>query len=223
MTEEWTAMSGDASIAGLLDRAHPQVALMAVAHGAGNDMRSPYLAGIAQGLVAHDVSCVRFNFPYAQRGRRSPDPPRVLMDAWRSILTAASEERGSAPVIASGKSLGGRMASMVAAEDGQRFAARALVFFGYPLHAPGKADQPRDEHLASIEVPMLFIEGTADPFARFDLIENVVERLGPRARLHVIEGGDHSHQVRGARRPPEEVGQDLGAIAAAFVREVTGV
>src|SRR6266496_3562445 len=96
-------------------------------------------------------------------------------------------------------------------------AARAMVFFGYPLHAPGRADQPRDAHLASITVPMLFIEGTQDALARFDLIESLVRRLRPLARLHVIEGGDHSFRVRGARRPDLEIGSELGAVAARFV------
>jgi hypothetical protein len=116
--------------------------------------------------------------------------------------------------------MGGRMASMLAAEDKERFAARALVFFGYPLHAPGKADQPRDAHLPDVTVPMLFIQGTDDSFATFDLIESLVGRLGSRARLHPIKGGDHSFRVRGARRPDQETGKELGAVAAAFIREV---
>lgn len=116
--------------------------------------------------------------------------------------------------------MGGRMASMLAAEDKESFAASALVFFGYPLHAPGKADQPRDAHLPDITVPMLFIQGTDDSFATFDLIEGVVRRLGSRARLHSIKGGDHSFRVRGARRPDGETGKDLGAVAAEFIREV---
>jgi hypothetical protein len=109
---------------------------------------------------------------------------------------------------------------MVAAEGGEAFAAAALIFFGYPLHAPGKEDRPRDEHLARIRVPMLFIEGTRDPFARFDLISSVVERLAPLARLHTIEGGDHSHRVPGPKRSDREIGALLGEVAAAFVREV---
>jgi predicted alpha/beta-hydrolase family hydrolase len=114
------------------------------------------------------------------------------------------------------------MASMLAAEEGEAFAARALVFFGYPLHAPGRADQPRDAHLGSVTVPMLFIEGTDDALARFDLIESLVRRLRPLARLHVVEGGDHSFRVRGARRPDLEIARELGAVAAGFVTDVAG-
>jgi uncharacterized protein len=222
MTEIEFAYQGG-KLPGLWDESLDAVATCAVAHGAGNDMRHPFLQGVATGLTAGGVSALRFDFPYMSAGRRYPDRPPVLMEAWRAALSEASTRSRGLPLVASGKSLGGRMASMVAAEDGEAFAASALVYFGYPLHAPGKADLPRDSHLSSIEVPMLFIEGTADPFARFDLIEGLVARLGPkRARLHVIEGGDHSFRVRGARRPDQEIGRELGQVAAGFVRDVVG-
>jgi predicted alpha/beta-hydrolase family hydrolase len=209
-------------IENLWDDAPDGVATCVVAHGMNNAMDHPFFEGIAAGLTANGVSALRFNFPYASAGRRYPDRPPALFDAWREALSLARERGPGRPVVASGKSLGGRMASMLAAEEGERFAARALVFFGYPLHAPGKADQPRDGHLADVTVPMLFVEGTADPLARFDLVEALVARLGPRARLHVIEGGDHSFRVRGRRRPDRDIGEELGAAAAAFVREVVG-
>jgi predicted alpha/beta-hydrolase family hydrolase len=109
---------------------------------------------------------------------------------------------------------------MLAAEEGGQFAGRALVFFGYPLHAPGKTDHLRVDHLDAVTVPMLFIEGTKDPLARFDLVEALVARLGPRARLHMIEGGDHSFRVRGLKRSDNEIGRELGGVAAGFIREV---
>jgi predicted alpha/beta-hydrolase family hydrolase len=112
------------------------------------------------------------------------------------------------------------MASVLAAEDGEAFPAAALVFFGYPLHPPGRPDRLRDAHLPSVRVPMLFIQGTADALASFDLVRGLVDRLGPRARLRVVEGGDHSFRVRGARRPDREVGRDLGLVAAEFVLRV---
>ena len=112
------------------------------------------------------------------------------------------------------------MASMLAAEDREGFPGSALVFFGYPLHAPGRTDQPRDAHLSSVGVPMLFIQGTRDSLATFDLVQDLVKRLGPPARLHPIEGGDHSFRVRGKRQPDEDIGRELGAVAARFVGEV---
>ena len=109
---------------------------------------------------------------------------------------------------------------MVAAEDSGRFPARGLIFFGYPLHAPGRTEQLRDAHLSEVRVPMLFVQGDADSLARFDLIEGVVERLKPLARLHRIERGDHSFRVRGAKRRDVDIGLELARVAAPFVREV---
>jgi predicted alpha/beta-hydrolase family hydrolase len=192
---------------------------MVVAHGAGNDMRAPFLAGVAAALVEAGLSVLRFNFPYMAAGRRGPDRPPVLMEAWRSAVAEALRRADGLPVVASGKSLGGRMASMVAAEDGDAFVGSALVFFGYPLHAPGKTEKLRDEHLARVTVPMLFIQGTSDSLARFDLVQDVVGRLGDRAWLRPIEGGDHSFRGRGPKRNAREIGSDLGAIAGRFVLE----
>lgn len=109
---------------------------------------------------------------------------------------------------------------MVAAEQGDEFPGRGLIFFGYPLHAPGKTDRLRDGHLSEVRVPMLFIQGDADSLARFDLIEGVIKRLKPLARLHRIDGGDHSFRVRGARRGDFDIGREVAAVAASFVREV---
>lgn len=212
--------SGDDGLSGIWDPADEPRAVFVLAHGAGNDMRHPFLTGIAAGLVAEGISVLRFNFPYASRGRRYPDRPPVLLAAWRAALAEAGRRAGGAPMAAGGKSLGGRAASMLAAEDGEGFAARALAFFGYPLHAPGRTDAPRDAHLASIAVPMLWIEGTADPLARFDLVQETVARLGPLATLHVVQGGDHSFRVRGNRRPDLEIGRELGGVAGRFVLEV---
>ncbi len=209
----------DDSLSGVWDEAPGARALMVVAHGAGNDKSAPFLQGVAAGLVQAGVSALRFNFPYTDAGRRAPDRQEVLTEAWRCTLAEAVGRAGGRPGVAAGKSLGGRMASMLAADEGERFAARAIVFFGYPLHPPGKPERIRDQHLAAATVPMLFIQGTADPFARWDLLEAVVDRLGRRARLHAVVGGDHSFRVRGPRRSPVDIGRELGEVAAAFVDE----
>ncbi len=197
-------------------------AVCLVAHGAGNDMRNQFLDGVVRGLTSRRVSAMRFNFPYTEEGRRGPDRAPVLIEAWRAALAEAERRAGGLALVASGKSLGGRMASMLAAEDPGGFPCAAIVFFGYPLHAPGRTDQPRDAHLSSVRVPMLFIQGTADALADLALIRGVVERLGPRAKLHLVEGGDHSFRVRRARRPDEEIGQGLGQVAADFIAGVVG-
>jgi predicted alpha/beta-hydrolase family hydrolase len=183
-------------------------------------MEHPFMAGAAEGLGKAGVSTLRFNFPYVEDGRRSPDRPPALLNAWRGALDEAGRRSNGLPLAAGGKSLGGRMASLLAAEEKEEFPAGAIVFFGYPLHAPGKADRPRDGHLPDVAVPMLFIQGTDDSLATFALIEGLVERLGSLARLHVVEGGDHSFRVRRAKRPDHEIGKELGGVAAAFLLDV---
>lgn len=207
------------SLSALLTPAADPAALCVVAHGAGSDMRSDFLQGVAVGFAAGGVSALRFNFSYTESGRKAPDRAPALLEAWRSALAEAERLAPGLPLAASGKSLGGRMASMLAAEEGAGFGARALVFFGYPLHAPGRPQQPRSQHLAAITVPMLFIQGTADPLATFPMIESLVEALGPLAGLHAVDGGNHSFRGRGPRLPDEEIGRGLGEVAARFVRE----
>ena len=180
-------------------------------------MQHPFLVGFARACNEERIATLRFNFPYIESGRRSPDPEGVLRDAWRAAFEAASARSKAEPVWASGKSLGGRIASMAAA-DGQIDPA-GLVFLGYPLHPPGKPERIRDEHLSRIDAPMLFLQGTSDPFASPALLQKVVERLGDRATLVPFEGGGHSFEVRGTKRDPREIGASLAAPAAAFIRD----
>lgn len=187
-------------------------ALLVLAHGAGSDITHPFLAGFAEGLAEGGVGCLRFNFPYRERGGRAPDREPVLREAWAAAFERASELGG--PVWVGGKSLGGRIASMAVADG---MPAAGLVLVGYPLHPPGKPERLRDAHLDAVGVPMLFLQGTADPFARRDLLEAVLKRLGRRATLHAVEGGDHSFRVRGAPRDDGGTGRALGEVAARFI------
>jgi uncharacterized protein len=190
----------------------PRSPLLVIAHGAGGGMDDPLLVGFAEALAEGDVGCLRFNFLYRERGRRAPDREPALRDAWTAAFEAARERRDR--VWVGGKSLGGRIASMCVA-DGME--ADGLVFVGYPLHPPGKPERIRDSHLDRIRVPMLFLQGTADPFARTEIIAAVVKRLGKRATLHPVEGGDHSFRVRGTPRDDHAMGRRLGEVAAEFV------
>lgn len=192
-------------------------ATIVVAHGAGAGMDHPFLVGFSRACVDEGLASLRFNFPYLESGRRSPDTEAVLRDAWRAAFAAASDRADGGPVWASGKSLGGRIASMCAA-DGE-LAPAGLVFLGYPLHPPGKPERVRDEHLYRIEVPMLFLQGTADPFASPEVLERVLAKLGDRATLVPFEGGGHSFEVRGRKRDPREAGALLAPHAAAFIRD----
>jgi predicted alpha/beta-hydrolase family hydrolase len=182
-------------------------------------MAHPFMSGAAEGLADGGVSVLRFNFPYMEMRRRIPDSPAVLLDTWNAAIAQLAGGRAGLPMVMGGKSMGGRMASMVAAARGTEFPGAALVFFGYPLHAPGKTDRLRDAHLPRIRVPMLFIQGTRDALARLALIESVVGRLRPLAQLQVVADGDHSFHVRGAKRPDREIGRELGEIAARYIRD----
>lgn len=188
--------------------------LLVLAHGAGNDLRTPLFDGIAEGLASREVATLRFNFPYKEQGRRAPDPERVLREAW---LAAFEHAGGLADrVWVGGKSLGGRIASLVVADG---LPAAGVIFVGYPLHPPGKPERIRDSHLPGIDVPMLFLQGTKDPFARWELLGPLVDRLGDRATLYPVEGGDHSFRVRGEPKDDVATGRRLGEVAGDFIRE----
>lgn len=204
----------------LWTEASQPIAVAAIAHGAGAGMTHPFMTGLAEGLMAGGLSVLRFNFPYMDSRRRMPDPSPVLLDTWDAVVQEAVRRADGLPVVVGGKSMGGRIASMLAATRGRDFPATALVFFGYPLHAPGRTDRLRDAHLSSIRIPMVFIQGSKDTLARLDLIEAVVKRLQPLARLHVVAGGDHSFRQRGARGSDQGNGRALAQIAAQHIREI---
>ena len=198
-------------------RPRSPLATIVVAHGAGAGMDHPFIAGFARACVDEGLAVLRFNFPYIESGRRAPDTEAVLRDTWRAAFEAAVARRKKEPVWAGGKSLGGRIASMCAADE--EITPAGLIFLGYPLHPPGKPERIRDEHLSRIRVPMLFLQGTSDPFASPDLLRGVVKKLGARATLVPFEGGGHSFEVRGRKRDPREVGASLAPHAATFIRE----
>jgi predicted alpha/beta-hydrolase family hydrolase len=189
-------------------------AVVCVAHGAGGDMHNPLLDGFCASLNSASYDTLRFNFPYSEQGRKTPDRPDALIATWRAAVEEARTRASDLQVFAAGKSMGGRMASMAAA-DGMR--VDGIIFIGYPLHPPGNPEKIRDEHLPRVHAPMLFLQGTDDPFAHWELIQDLVKRLGHWAQLHKVEGGDHSFRVRGARRPAEETGRLLGSVAARFI------
>jgi uncharacterized protein len=173
------------------------------AHGAGGAMDTPFMASVAHGLGERGIRVVRFEFPYmaARRSggsRGAPDRPAVLLDSYRRVI----EEHGGGPaVFVGGKSMGGRIASMVADEAG----VRGLVCFGYPFHPPGKPAQLRTAHLESLRTPALIIQGTKDPFGT--PAEVAGYPLSPAIRVEWIEGGDHSLKGKGNL----ERGTDLAA------------
>jgi len=163
-----------------------------VAHGAGNDMHNPLLVHFSEGLCRAGYLSLRFNFPYKEKGQRAPDPQPKLVRTWQAAFEFVRNhpEFGSPRIVAAGKSMGGRVASQMAADG--LLPVEALVFLGYPLHPPGKKDQLRDAHLYRIAVPMLFFAGTRDALCDLDLLKNVLGRLSAPWELETIEDGDHS-------------------------------
>lgn len=180
-----------------------------LAHGAGNDMHSPFLTQVHEALARRGVLTVKFNFPYKERGRQAPDRAPVLEATWRSVADAVRTDARLGPkhLFFAGKSMGGRMASHLAAagED-----CAGLVFLGYPLHPPNKPDALRAEHLSRIQCPMLFIQGTRDALCHPDLLKTVLSELRAPVTLHEIEGGDHSFKVlKRLGRSEQEVWQEI--------------
>jgi predicted alpha/beta-hydrolase family hydrolase len=171
----------------------PQPTLV-LAHGAGAGQSHPWMRHVTTHFEAQGFRVVTFNFPYMAEGRKLPDKAPVLEAAFvRAWEAAARDARG--PIFAAGKSMGGRMASMVAARAGFSPAPTGLVFFGYPLHPPGAPEKRRDGHLPDITVPMLFVHGERDPFGTPEEMTTLADRL-PTATLHLVAKGDHSLVAR---------------------------
>ena len=208
---------GVGTVSAVLRRPAEASATVVVAHGAGAGKDHPFVTGFCRALADLGVATLRFDFPYREAGRRFPDRPPVAIATWRAVTdAAAAHAREGEPVWASGKSFGGRMASMAVAEG---MPAAGLVFLGYPLHAPGKPEKPRDEHFAALAgVPMLFLQGRNDPFAiPNEQLDDLVRRIGPSAVLDWVENASHSFEVKGARRPAAEIGASLAPRVAEFV------
>src|SRR5712671_2779258 len=199
------AVEGGGEVSALLLRPARARRLLVMAHGAGAGMSHPFMEELANELAGADVATFRYQFPYMEKQRRVPDAPAVLMATVVAAVRAAAEAAPGLPLLAGGKSMGGRMTSQAAAEhplDG----VRGLVFFGFPLHPPKQPGTKRAEHLAKVTVPMLFLQGTRDELADLNLLRPVCAKLGAHATLHVIDTADHSfHLLKKSGRSDDEV------------------
>jgi predicted alpha/beta-hydrolase family hydrolase len=192
--------------------------LLVLAHGAGAGMLHPFLEATAEALAARRLASFRFNFPFMEGERRGPNPPAVLVASVRAAVEAAAAAAPDLPLFAGGKSLGGRMTSTAAAQAPLP-GVRGLLFLGFPLHAPGKPSPRRGEHLREVRLPMLFLQGTRDRLADLSLLGPLCRELGERARLHVVEGGDHSfHVLKRSGRSDAEVRGELADAVDAWTR-----
>ena len=173
-------------------------ALLVLAHGAGAGQQHPFMVSMARLLSAKAISVVTFDFPYMRERRKVPDRAPVLEAAFREVIDVAREWAPRLPLFIGGKSMGGRMATHLAAQ--RLDALKGVVVFGYPLHPPGKPDQPRTAHLPSIAAPMLIVQGERDTFGTPDELRPVIKAMAAQVTLHVVEKGDHSLSVRGQKR-----------------------
>ncbi len=187
--------------------------LLVLAHGAGAGMRHPFLETVARGLAERGIATFRYEFTYMEERKRRPDPPAVAEERVRSAVAEAARLAPGVPLLAGGKSFGGRMTSGAQAKHPLPD-VRGLVFFGFPLHPPGRPGTTRADHLDAVGIPMLFLQGTRDDFAELALLESVCARLEQRATLHVVEGADHSFRV------PKRTGRSDADVQAELTKAV---
>ena len=208
------------SVSALLLQPEEAVALLVLSHGAGAGMEHPFMEDLAQALAAHQVATLRFHFAYMEKGNRAPDRPPKAIAAIKAAIATAQQYANGRTLLLGGKSFGGRMSSQLAAQE-DLGSIKGLVYYGFPLHAPGKFGTERAAHLSDIPVPQLFLQGTRDTLARFDLIESVCAGL-PKAKLVKMEGGDHSFKtLKRSGISREQVLEQLAAETAGFGRDLS--
>ena len=179
--------------------------ILILAHGAGAGMDHPFMKHLSSEISKRGINVVRFNFPYIEQSRKAPGSPKHAIKTWEQIIARIKEEHKNIPLFISGKSYGGRMASHLLAAQPE-LKVRGIIYFGFPLHAPGRDSKERASHLTSVQIPQLFIQGTKDKLANFEMINEVVDTLAS-AKIHKIESGDHSFKV------PKSIGNQETLIA----------
>jgi len=213
-------VEGTGEVSALLERPADARWMLTLAHGAGSGMNHAFMEALAEELARVQVATLRYQFPYMEERRGVPDRPKVLTATVAAAVRGAREAVPGLPLLAGGKSMGGRMSSQAAA-DGLLDGVRGLVFFGFPLHPPKLPGTRRAEHLSKVPAPMLFLQGTRDALADLKLLRPICKELGPRATLHVIETADHSfHVLKKSGRNDEEVLRELAATTASWAEKI---
>jgi uncharacterized protein len=209
---------GIGKVSGLLNRPPQPRALYLLAHGAGAGMRHPFMVNLVEALARQKIATLRYQFPYMEAGRGRPDSPSVLEATVGAAVALAQEIAPGLPLLAGGKSMGGRMTSNTASRQSLPGVV-GLVFVGFPLHPAKRPGQSRAEHLRRVDLPMLFLQGTRDALADLDLMKSVCQELGARATLHVVEGADHSFAVlKRSGRSEVEVMEELASAVAQWAQ-----
>ncbi len=206
-------VSESCTVSGLLDLPANARACFVFAHGAGAGMQHASMASVAGDLSKAGIATLRYQFPYMERGSRRPDPPALCHATVRAAVAEATRAAPGLKLVAGGRSFGGRMTSQAQALAPLPGVA-GLAFLAFPLHPAGRPSQDRAEHLSDIQIPMLFLQGTRDELAGLDLLEPVVQRLGARATLKLLQEADHSFHVRASsgRRDPDVRRELIGAL-----------
>jgi predicted alpha/beta-hydrolase family hydrolase len=217
-------INGDAQVTALVYRAaEPRLdAALILAHGAGAGQHSTFMTSFATAFAELGIDAVTFNFLYTEQRRRIPDRRPALEACYAAVIQAVKSELGSTtPLFIGGKSMGGRIATHVAAA-GLADAPRGIVLLGYPLHPPGRPHQRRDAHLPDVRCPMLFVQGSRDTFGTPAELEPLFASLRAPATLHVVDGGDHSFKVSSAERRQAEVFLDMQRAVVKWMRGIIG-
>jgi predicted alpha/beta-hydrolase family hydrolase len=208
------AIDPDTRVSGLLQAPARARACYVLAHGAGAGMNHPFMTAVAAGLAQRGIASLRYQFPYMERGGKRPDLPRIAHAAVRAAVAAAKTLAPRLPLLAGGKSFGGRMTSQAQAAAPLE-GVRGLAFLGFPLHPAGKPSRERGQHLFEVKLPMLFLQGTRDALAERDQIEALCQALGARATLKLYADADHSFHVpaKTGRKDTEVMAEMLDAFA----------
>ena len=206
-------------VSGLLERPDSAQALLILAHGAGAGMEHPSMQALATGLADRGLATLRFQFPYMERNSRRPDPPPLCHATVRAAVAEAIRLAPDLPLVAGGRSFGGRMTSQAQAQASLP-QVRGLVFLPFPLHPAGRPGTERATHLQEVRVPMLFVQGTRDELAELSLVQPLVASLGARATLHLLQDADHSFHVpaRSGRGDAQVRAEALDALAEWIAR-----
>ena len=221
-SEHRVAVAAAGDVSAILVQPSDARVLYIIAHGAGAGMRHPFLGRMADALAQRGAATLRYQFPYMERKARRPDPPAVAVATVRAAVALAHRLAPGLPLIAGGKSFGGRMTSTAQAEAPLPD-VRGLAFLGFPLHPPGKPAVIRGEHLDAVRVPMLFLQGDRDEFAEPLLLRQVLRNLGARATLHLVPGGDHSFSVpKKSGRGADDVFAELATTIVDWARALEG-
>ena len=208
------------TLSGLFEAPPNAGACLVLAHGAGAGMTHPFMVAMARGLGERRIATLRFQFPYMDQGSRRPDPPDVAHGAVRAAVQEAGKRLPNVPLFAGGKSYGSRMTSQAQAIE-PLAGVRGIVFLGFPLHPAGKPSIERADHLADVQVPMLFLQGTRDSLADLALVRETAGKLGKRASLHIVEGADHSfHVLVRSGRNDEQVQVEMLDTVAAWIESL---